>query len=461
MTESNTGGPETVAPAPRARISFERLRERTDELEIIISGLLAFSLLALPPRVFDAWVANAVHVEGLFQWALWFGFLVSLGLSYALAFAFIVHLAIRGYWVALVGLKSTFPDGVRWERVAMMGSATRAYHRERIGDLGDAIDRADRLASILFAMAMLIAMTLVWTGVLAVAMILAGGALGAVFPDPDRATKAILVGAYVVFMLGNGAMMLADRLVTRSEAAGRPAPGLHRLVRRLLRIYGVLLPMRLIAPVQFTLQSNLNGRGFLVVYFAVIVGALAIGGVQIVNSSQFAMLNRYDVMNTAAVEHGMTSAHYESLRSEHDRLLRFPMIPSDRIAETHLRLFVPHQPQRDNALARERCNGLEGGRNIAEGAEAGTRAVECIASLWTATLDGAPIALEAFMPAERRDLGMRGLVGYLPLDGLAPGRHDLALVWNPGGEAGGPARRREYRIPFWYTPQVTQRAARE
>ncbi|MBB1473223.1 hypothetical protein H5368_09270 [Luteimonas sp. MC1782] len=39
---------------------------------------------------------------------------------------------------------------------------------------------------------------------------------------------------------------------------------------------------------------------------------------------------------------------------------------------------------------------------------------------------------------ERRDLGMRGLVGYVPIGALPP------------------LRRREYRIPFWFTPGIEQ-----
>ncbi|MCD9032183.1 hypothetical protein LDO32_10660 [Luteimonas sp. Y-2-2-4F] len=444
-----------------SRIAFERLRERTDELELIISGMLAFALLTVPGRIFEAWAANVVHVEGVFEYALWFGFLIGVGLSYALAFAFIVHLAIRGYWVGLVGLKSAFPGGIRWDRIPMMGTVARAFHRERIVDLGAAIDAADRAASMLFAMTILIALTIAWIGILAIVGILFGGLLGAPFADPDRATTIVLIAMYALFVLGNVVAIAGDRLVARRERAGDPAPALRRLVRGLLRVYSVLIPLRLIAPVQYTLQSNLNGRGFLAVYVAVLMGALLIGCVQIVNSVGFSMIHRYDVLTGEAVDQGMLGAHYESLRSEHDRMLRYPMIPADRIAETHLRLFLPHQPQHDNKLARARCAGLENGRNAAEGEAAGRLALDCLSSLWTIALDGEAVALGDFVPTERRDLGMRGLVGYLPLDGLAPGRHDLLLVWNAEGGDAGKLRRREYRIPFWFTPQIAERVQRE
>ena len=459
MTDETTPLPGNDSQPPGSRIAFERLRERTDELELIISGLLAFALLTVPGRIFDSWAANAIHVEGLFEYALQFGFIVSAGLSYALGFAFIVHMAIRGYWIGLIGLKSNFPAGIRWERVPFMGAVTRAFYQQRIGDLGNTIDQADRAASILFAMTILFALTMAWVGVLAVVMILLGGTIGSTFRGGEQATRIVLVAAYFGFIIAGLAPVVLEKLIARREAAGKPSPVLRRTVRGLLRGLGLLIPQRLIAPVQLTLQSNLNGRGFMAVYIVVIALAMLIGGAQVFNSALFAMINRYDVLTTEAVDHGMLSAHYESLRSEHDVLLHYPMIPADRIAEADLRLFIPHQPKRDNPLARERCTALADGRNTAEGEAAATQARACIASLWRVTLDGKPLSLDDFVPIERRDLGLRGLVGYIPIGALPPGRHDLRLAWNPQGEKTGPMRRRDYRIPFWFTPGIDQAVA--
>ncbi len=461
MTDQTMPPSDAEAQPPGSRVAFERLRERTDELELIISGLLAFALLTVPGRIFDSWAKNAIHVEGLFEYALQFGFIVSAGLSYALAFAFIIHLAIRGYWIGLIGLKSTFPAGIRWERVPFMGTVTRAFHQERVGDLGSTIDLADRAASILFAMTILFALTIAWVGVLAVVLILLGGTVGAAFRGTEQVTRIILVAGYFLFIAVGLAPVVLEKLIARRQAAGKPSPGLQRTVRGLLRLLGLMIPQRLIAPVQLTLQSNLNGRGFMAVYIVVIALAMLIGSVQVVNSALFSMINRYDVVTSEAVDYGMRSAHYESLRSEHDLLLRYPMIPADRIAEAHLRLFIPHQPKRDNPLARRDCSALADGRNAAQGELAATRARDCIASFWRVTLDGKPVSLDDFVPIERRDLGMRGLVGYLPIGALPPGRHDLRLAWNPQGEKTGPQRRRDFRIPFWFTPGIDQGVANE
>lgn len=445
--------------APSSRIAFERLRERTDELELIVSGLLAFALLTVPGRIFDSWSANAVHVEGVFEYALRFGVLIASGLSYALAFAFIVHLAIRGYWIGLIGLKSTFPAGIRWDRLPLMGVVTRPFYQSRVSDLGQAIDRADRAASMLFAMAILLALSMMWIGILAVAMILIAGLFGSLFSDTERITRLVLLIVYFSFIASTMLPVVIERYVARRQRFGKRSPQAEAIARGLLRVLGFIVPQRLIMPVQLTLQSNLPSRGFMAVYFVVLMTATAIGGVQVANSVNFSLVNSYGVLTTEAIDHGMSSAHYESMRSEQDRLLRYPMIPSDRVAETHLRLFIPHLPQRDNALARKTCPPLPDGNNAASGEAAADLAQACLASFWTVTLDGNAIALDEFIVAERRDVGMRGLIGYLPIGDLASGRHDLRLAWNAAGGDTGKLRRRDYRIPFWLSPGIEQGAA--
>lgn len=75
------------------------------------------------------------------------------------------------------------------------------------------------------------------------------------------------------------------------------------------------------------------------------------------------------------------------------------------------------------------------------------------------TLDDVPVPLDAFVATERRDLGMRGLLGYIDVSGLRPGLHRLRLEWNAAGGESGHLRRREYLIPFWFTPGIDQAAA--
>jgi hypothetical protein len=440
-------------PPGERRIAFERLRERTDELELIVSGLLALSLLTLPSWLFDGWVRASAHAEGLWQIALMMGYMFGSGLSYTLGVTFIIHLAVRAYWVGLIGLKATFPKGIRWDSISTVGPIARDYHKRRLPDLMSVIDRADRAASMLFALATLIALLILWSSLGIVVLILIGALLGRLFDLGQETVILSLVGVYSVLMMVAVAIMLTDAFVARRRPALQQSPRLRRLVFGTLRVYEWVLPQRLILPVQLTLQSNLSGRVYTIGFMVIMFVAPMVGVIHVVASRTFALTGSYQVLDTDSIEFGQASAHYEDQRVEHDRLLRYPMIPSDRMGGSYLRLFLPHLPERDNEALRERCPTVFSAEPAPPSAQAAAARTACLAALWTLTLDGQPVPAGDFLASERRDLGLRGLQGYLPTAGLAPGRHDLLAVWNADGGGDGPQRRREYRIPFWFAPE--------
>jgi hypothetical protein len=47
------------------------------------------------------------------------------------------------------------------------------------------------------------------------------------------------------------------------------------------------------------------------------------------------------------------------------------------------------------------------------------------------SIEGKPVSMAGFEPAERADLGMRGLIGLVPLTDLEPGLRRIEVVWNP------------------------------
>lgn len=444
--QSGQGGPDGAVPQPR--IAFERLRERTDELELIISGLIAFALLAVPSRLFEAWAQADVHAGSFGQFVLMFGYMIGAGLCYTLAGAFIVHLAVRGYWVGLIGLKACFPDGIRWERIGTLGPISRDYYRARLPDLMSAIERADRAASVLFAMVTLTGLLILWSGVALIVVLGLAWLFGLASGVGESIALLVAFGLYVAVMTAVTVSALVDAVLVRRRPALAQRRWLRRMVERLLAFYGWLLPQRLILPVQLTLHSNTSGRAFVLALFTIMFLAPVVGIGHVVGSRAFSVIGAYEAIDGQAVEHGMASAHYEDQRGPGDRLLRWPMIPSDQVGRAHLRLFIPHLPARDNPLLAKRCQLPDGG----EAAAVRATRLACLAGLWTVSLDGAPVALDGFLAAERRDLGLRGLQGYLPMADLAAGQHDLLLVWNAGGGAQGGSRERRFHIPFWLSP---------
>ena len=67
--------------------------------------------------------------------------------------------------------------------------------------------------------------------------------------------------------------------------------------------------------------------------------------------------------------------------------------------------------------------------------------------------------MAGFDTAERADLGMRGLIGLVPLTGLEPGLRKIEVTWNPGtADEAAPLDDRytqlnfNYVIPFAFSP---------
>ena len=136
----------------------------TWEVELLISGVAVFAMLQLPgwlddrvfallPR-FDREVANMLETLYIY--------LKSAALI--LAITFVLHLTLRAHWIALVGMHSVFPDGVRWERLRM-GPAQRTFQQQRLGTAAGTIERADNRATVVFAMGVMLGSVLVLIGI--------------------------------------------------------------------------------------------------------------------------------------------------------------------------------------------------------------------------------------------------------------------------------------------------------
>lgn len=444
---------DSQGPSER-RIAFERLRERTDELELIISGISLVALVTLPGWLFERLMILEPHAEGPRAALIAIGLHLGIGLSYTLAGAFLVHLAVRAYWVGLIGVKATFPDGVRWSNVRSLGPVARAFYARRVAGLDDAIDGADRFASIIFMLVSLLIVSTLWIGLVLLLVLGLASVLASVLAESARAPEAVaraaMIGSLVVVMGIPILVLMLDRGLMRWLAAdGALARRLTPVVQILVRIQDFIVPQRYLLPVQLSLEANLPRHVFAVAFSLLIAMSVLVGHLPREMAPRFAVFGNYDFMTSSDVETGLRSAHYENLRGINDRALRGPLIPSDMIADAHLRMFLPHLPERDNRVLRDRCPAASGSRER----------LACMARLWTIELDGHAVDTDTFLFAERRDLGMRGLLGYVPMAGITPGRHELSAVWNAGGGASGRTRRQEYRIPFWFSPGYELEAA--
>jgi len=429
-------------------LTFARLRERTDELELIISGLTMVVLFVTPTLIYQQYGENHLHYSYTVQVVMRVILVVLPPLCYGLAACFTVHLCSRAYWIGLIGLQNVFPQGINWDNRRLLGPISRRLQRDGLPDLGSSIKRADRMASSLFAIISLLGLVVLWWIVLFAPLMFVmatiGGWVGASVAAVRFANWAILVlipGS--VFSL-----WLLDAVLARHFPALTSRPGFMSLVRAVHSLVSALFLLRLITNQKLVLQSNTWPMGFGVLLVMVTLVMLLVGPLLISHRFEFAPFGDYRHMDSTMVGQGFRSSHYEQLRTGRDALLIVPMIPADMTTSSYLRVFLPYSSARDNLALRQQCQE-----------EASLRPGGCLRKLWQVELNnGASLDMEGFMPAERRDLGMRGLLGYVPLHDLRPGAHELRVTWTPLASMAGisndfiPTQPVVYRIPFVFAP---------
>ena len=401
--------------------AMERLRDRTDELELIISGLTIFALFSMPGWLFDKMANIYTHLSTSLVIATSLGTSLLAGICYGLAACFVVHLMARAYWVGLIGLRTVFPDGINWSKTPGLGPLSRKYYRDTLPDLDTVIQGTDRLASSLFAVISMLTLSVLWFGVILIAILVASGAIGARF---GLTNTGIGIGSIVLLAVFIGVPILVY-LLDAQLAARVPRLCDNRVftgtVRSLRRIAGLAYPQRLLLPVQLTLQSNTRPVAFFVALILGIIAIVVIGNIRAAAWQTFTLSGEFEYLGTAEVQAGLRSTYYEDMSSPFDRLRAWPRIDSFNQSRGFVRLFLPYQPLRDNLVLDQLCGSAE---------QAPDR-VDCLRQLWAVSIEGRSVSTASFVAAQRADLGMRGLMGLVPLDGLEPGLRQIEVVWNP------------------------------
>jgi hypothetical protein len=409
----------------------------TWEMELLVSGATIFGLLQLPHLIdrgyYTALNLSSAEYEGLL-FPLWMYSKVAV---ITLVITFLVHLFLRGYWVALVGMNSVYPGGIRWENLRM-GPIAMARSKAESGSMAAVIERADNRATRVFGTGFGFAMVMIIISVFIAVVLLLGtlvdaafgaGHLGQVF---GLSVTLLLVPWMAATLVdeGMGAKLPPESRVARLLDAVLGAytrAGLGRRSNTLIAVFvsnegrtrAVATALLLMLPVVCVLMLQTT----------IARGKLPLG--------LFVGLSTEDAFS----ESTSVSAFYADSGSDRAVFLPLPQIPSRVVDGAYVELFVPFIPRLHGPAMERACPGALPARELRS-------RLGCLAKLSDIRVDGAPVAvgLDASTDAST---GQPGMLAMLPVGGLSPGRHELTLN-SPGRDGGDPDRpQRRFRIPFW------------
>jgi hypothetical protein len=442
-----------------APLSVPKRTTPTWEVELLISGALVISLFQLIDPLelwFVKWIALVTANR---EPMVVYSYIYSKVVLFVLTGTFVLHIAARAAWVALVGVHTIYPAGPRWENLSG-GVWTRRVVQRMSGSIDDAIERADNRATLIFGYGMLAAQ---FSFVVLVLTLLAIAA-SVLFEQVMDARWALICAAGLltlpIMVFSTADWLVGRRLREGGWAARLLERGLDFSIRiNLGRFTQPLLPL---------VTTNVGGRRgswLLIGIFILMCGAAVLDSLG--RWDGFSRL-RGQALPPQTLSSGVNALHYAGLRSDSQRFDPSPYIPAEVIEGAYLRLFVPYASGRHDHALTLACGPAMNAAKIQAQPQGGDAAaiaqhdqlqrrveadvMACFAGLLEPRLDGArlPLRLE-----RHRDpySGHDGGLAMIDVRALTPGRHELEIKRLPRSGNGlrlqtGPEMPPD-RIVFW------------
>lgn len=438
MTEQDT------PPSPDADAeSLPRHTTPTWEVEMLISGAAVFAMLQLPGWLGETllplmprFVANLGSA-----FVLLYGYLA--GAAIILAITFALHLLLRAHWIALVGLHSVFPDGVRWEKLRI-GRVLREFSQRRDKGAAVSIERADNRATMVFALGVMLATLMLALGIV-VLVALAITAAIRMFGGYGANVIHVFLALGVLIGFPIGMAIIVDRLLGKKL---REESVLRRLLNRVYKIYARLGIVRGFSTGSL-LESHIGSRRFQWLTIAIILPVIlgVIVSFTIGNSplrfGNYALFPHFSPQNP----HVVAATHYDDRRDPTSDPAE-PYIQSVVIAGPYLRLIVPYPPTRDDAALRHGCSAVRTAHRDDAHAVA---MLDCLAALHPVSLDGKPLAGLHYDVTTDPRTRRPALQAMIDMRALTPGRHVLLVsrAPKPPSDLNRDDKATAWAIPFW------------
>lgn len=399
--------------------TLSRRTTPTWEVELLLSGALVFSLLNLPTLLDSAVLQilpslSSELVTGLTLVSVY----LRAGLV-ALAMAFVLHLMLRVYWVALVGVNSVYPDGPRWERVKS-GVHGLAMRKRNWVTLSVRIETVDNAASLVFASGVAMGVLMVSLSFMAGAFLFLSDLLGR-YSMLSLSTQAWLI----VLLSATFAPAILAGLIdyffgTRILADGR----LAKAIVAILTVYDRFPGVRYFNVLANTIGLNLPKRLLLFVIF--MLSAFAISEL---STSRPTRQPHLQIFNTQQDSPWVSKPrHYRDQRRGTQKFFAVPTIASRELGESALDLFVPLLADRHPNVFFKHCPELAEFAQANQPTLARDRAwLSCAGRVLTPSLDGVKLNTDDLLYTVDAQSGFEGLLLRVPNHIFTKGRHVISV----------------------------------
>lgn len=444
--------PESNAPSKSSAEALHLPRDTTPtwEIELLLSGALIVSMLQLPPLLDDSFYSLRPRLDGTLFQVVWMFYFYAKMVCYTLIATFGIHLFMRAIWVAAIGLRSVYPDGIDWDKLKR-GPIFCEVAKTQTASLKGVIDRFDNLASMVFATGMLVVLMSIAVSGATFLTLMISGAIEIFGQDTDHFGWLALV--CIVLLVAP--IIIASLIDRRYGDRIAPDSRLGRSIRAIYVFSGWFMLARLTNPFMLTFMSRLGAtRGNLLVV-GVLYSVMAVILVETFLRHDLVSMPGESMLPRDPTSRELRAVFYSDKRSEDEAREGRPVIPTMQPRGAYLPLFIPYVAKRIEPALRKECPTAlpQAQEEDAKASEVAAleeqrvaRLLDCIASLHPIRLNG-ELRQYTFDIATDPTTGLRGFQAMVPLRELAPGRHELRVA-RPQEEDEEEALP-DWIIPFW------------
>lgn len=438
--------PEQAERDPEAKALFQLTRE----MELLISAALVFALLQLPEFLDRWWEASSLHLGGVSFFSVFIIYYGCKLIAYGLIVAISAHFLLRGFWVAIMSLRSVYPAGYDTTKLEH-GKIYEAFYERRLMTLQEIEDRVDRISASIFAFVFLFLLLFLAMSVWAAAGWLIGFILARVTGNDDLIGITVLVW-FGLFLAVQIYLALIDRYSKTHEVS----EGTKRSTLRIFRWMHFATLNFIYAPVFFTFTTHTSRRRMSTLLIGFMYSMIGVFMFSLFLSRGVIGFDSYSYYPQRAAEAQLRPIHYDSLRDS-DRAATAPSIQSDVIDGPYLRLFIPYDAREDNERMRKLCPDVPPMRSeglfVAPRNKPAKARVDALAAcfdkLYEIEIDGKRTANPGFVFYRHPQGNIPGRLALIPAGSLEAGRHMLTVKHTPLPGKKEDDSRDESFIPFW------------
>lgn len=349
------GSPEPNPTAASARSQtqhsdgyLEQLAQNSWQLELLVSGFVLFLLAGSYEglvwlRVHANYLAENLGYEPLFTLPV----LLLAGSWLFLFVNLLLHVILRGLWIASVGLSSVSGD-IEYDKLKF-DPKFDDYLRRKMGTFDRYIDRLEKLSSIFFAFTFLMVFMLI-SFLMTIGILIGLLVLVATIFGKENLGAIMLIGVPIILAYFLAASIYFIDFVTLGWF--KRQRDFFRVYLPIYRFFGFISFAPLYRPLYYNMIDNKFGRklGYLLVPYFILMTAIALSGFQ-----------AHSYFHTDALEDNSQEReylkHYDD-RREALTLVPDMSIPSKVVEHGFLEVFVKYLSRRDDEIIEFRDSTL-------------------------------------------------------------------------------------------------------